>query len=264
MITQTIGDKVYRFKHRTGLVFIASLIGGFIAKEQGAIDWSTWGIIGRSALASVIWFIFALVVFMILGIFRVKKYVKEQEEMEKARDYANSEIAKAIWNARKLAEDTNEQEKVTTKIENATEEFKKEVVQKWNDAKSIPTAELLRQIKDDIYLVEYDVYDDTGNKKIVHVTMKDKKTSKERLAICRDKQMAEIVWHIAKEKLDKEGKIYSEPAYKKLHSNMVCTFVDRIQEKNNLDEITSKINVIMDLIEKIKFNCLKLFYKYLE
>ena len=27
-----------------------------------------------------------------------------------------------------------------------------------------------------------------------------------------------------------------------------------IEEKNNLDEITSKINVIMDLREKIKFN----------
>ena len=30
--------------------------------------------------------------------------------------------------------------------------------------------------------------------------------------------------------------------------------VNIIEEKNNLDEITSKINVIMDLREKIKFN----------
>ena len=30
--------------------------------------------------------------------------------------------------------------------------------------------------------------------------------------------------------------------------------VNIVEEKNNLDEITSKINVIMDLREKIKFN----------
>jgi uncharacterized membrane protein len=237
MITQTIGDKVYRFKHRTGLVFIASLIGGFIAKEQGAIDWSTWGIIGRSALASVIWFIFALVVFMILGIFRVKKYVKEQEELEKARDYTNSEVAKAIWNARKAAEDAGEKENVTDKIENATDAFKKEVVQGWNDAKSIPTAELLSQIKDEVYLISYTVYGENGKEIKTFAMRYDKNTQTNRFSVCRDEQMATAVWMIAQEEMDNAGISHSNASYRKVAMNKLLEMLELFQKDTGIDGI---------------------------
>lgn len=346
-LTQTLGDKVYEFKSKGGRILLLGLIAGFIARGQGYIDWSNWGIVWRSLLACLAWDILTFVIFFIASSFRMKKYAKEMEELEKekaktvdtlahmmaeikqiqkesavvdeylsfrlenlkettsnelsdmiAKDetfhcmmlhkggqysqctikcsgeenryfavFKNKSDAEKFWpvNSQRISKElyfdgtvtdvryaavkTREFEvflkeedsgglalitdgkiiKMTcrevlealTKSELEKAQNLKRLTEELSQSKSIPTQELFSQITDNVYAITYNVYDEVGNATNVLVTMTDKTTGKDRLAICRDTLTSEVIWNIIKEKLDAGGKVYDSPTLKALTLSQV-------------------------------------------